>query len=154
MKSITSDMKRYYNKLSRAAVLKARRRRELGCLPSFDWRKSFEALPVVITARTYQREFFASDLAAGLTEVCMYHRRRVRVRVTVGVRVRAGLTGVCVYHRVRVRVGLRVEVRVSAGLTEVCVYHAKCVGVYIDPGPALRSREADTRRSCVASTPM
>lgn len=76
MKSITSDIKIYYNKSARAAAQKLRRRRERGCLPSFDWRKSFEALPVVITARTYQKEFFASDLAAGLTEVkskkCVY----------------------------------------------------------------------------------
>ena len=76
MKSITSDIKIYYNKLSRAAAQKLRRRRERGGLPSFDWRKSFEALPVVITARSYQRDFFASDLAAGLTEV----KRRGEVR--------------------------------------------------------------------------
>lgn len=69
VKSITSDMKICYKRMSRAAMQKLRGRRERGCLPSFDWRKSLEALPVVITARSYQREFFASDLAAGLTEV-------------------------------------------------------------------------------------
>eukprot|EP00752_Nemacystus_decipiens_P001735 g1678.t1 len=73
VKSITSDIKIYYRKLSRSAAQKLQRRRERGCLPSFDWRKSFEALPVVMTARSYQKEFFASDLAAGLTEgiVCI-----------------------------------------------------------------------------------
>lgn len=69
VKAITADMKNYCNKLSRAAAQKIRRRRERGCLPSFDWRKWLEALPFLITIRTYQREFFASDLVAGLTEV-------------------------------------------------------------------------------------
>ncbi|CAM9331567.1 unnamed protein product, partial [Hapterophycus canaliculatus] len=36
-------------------------------------REWLDALPLLITVRTYQREFFASDLAAGLTEgiVCI-----------------------------------------------------------------------------------
>ncbi|CAN0326268.1 unnamed protein product [Pylaiella littoralis] len=73
VKSITTDIKIYSSKLSRAAAQKLKRRRERGCLPSFDWRKWIERLPFLITVRTYQREFFASDLAAGLTEgiVCI-----------------------------------------------------------------------------------
>ncbi|CAB1115838.1 sulP [Ectocarpus sp. CCAP 1310/34] len=74
MKSITSDIKSHYAKFSRAAAQKLRRHREAkGCIPSFDWRKSLESLPFLITVRTYQREYFANDLAAGLTEgiVCI-----------------------------------------------------------------------------------
>lgn len=102
MKSITSDVKIYYNKVARAAAQKLRRRRERGCLPSFDWRKSLEALPVVIAARSYQRDFFASDLAAGLTEVCMQKQQQecaglaavIEKATVVG---RLGRSTACVY---------------------------------------------------------
>ena len=48
---------------------KLRSRRELGVLPSFSWRSWLQKLPFLVALRGYEREFFASDLAAGLAEV-------------------------------------------------------------------------------------
>ena len=69
MTSISSDLKRYTSKFSKLTMQKLRSRRERGVMPSFSWRDWVETLPFLVTFRSYEREFFAPDLASGLAEV-------------------------------------------------------------------------------------
>lgn len=124
MKSITSDIKIYSSKLRKAAALKLRRRRESGCLPSFDWKKWIDSLPLLITVRSYQREFFASDLAAGLTEVCTawLRTRRGMLRGRKRYLYDFGLAEVCMIPNLqRHAYGVVTSSRCAYGLEEVCL---------------------------------
>eukprot|EP00904_Undaria_pinnatifida_P011024 jgi/Undpi1/7051/HiC_scaffold_21.g09525.m1 len=71
--AISGDIKRYTSRFSKVTMQKLRSRRELGVLPSFSWRSWLQKLPFLVALRGYEREFFASDLAAGLAEgiVCI-----------------------------------------------------------------------------------
>lgn len=69
VKSISSDVKNYARKMSKATMVKLQRRRESGAVPSVSPRAWLEKLPFLATFRSYKREYFASDVAAGLAEV-------------------------------------------------------------------------------------
>lgn len=67
--AISRDVKRYAKKMRHSTIRTIRRRRELGIFASFSWRAWMEKLPFLETMKSYKREDFPSDLAAGLAEV-------------------------------------------------------------------------------------